>query len=1329
MSENLIPQFTGHPSWYVSGGSYTFTDGANTRTISTKSDGSIRFQSTGQFFYIGSTIYMLRSTYPDGINYEPTDSSPTDLQLTSGYYHFGIEPTNSNLSVSLVSVSDGGAAPIESVPSEPGDDIVHALIDDYYYLRITMRSTMVNADLTFKPYLYRVGDSNVTNLIPQFTGHPSWYISGGSETVSGDCTITANSDGSFTLNGTTGSTDTTFNLLRIASGMSDLHLNNGTYEYYVKMPMNHHVNEINPTVDSYSASTGSLVHLATLAGTYNGYPKKYFDITSEHTGEVELSFTLPKDTLYDNLTFSLYLGEKSGVDPIMDLETAEPHANNLFRYLIGNPDWYVQGGQTTIGSSCIVTVNDNGSITLNGTIDDNGANTLEIGTGPWRLGSREYAFILDTNQPNSLDNLEAYCSLSYNGKIYSGEHFDPDPGSTSYSSSSCSLEINFLAGTTFDNLVLRPYVYAVEDYENLIPLFPGDPAWYSYRGEAYLSQDIEATVLDDSSIRIYCQRDYEIPSVGLLRKSGATQTDLHLNPGTYKFFIREFDRAKWGLIGSDDRVINATLYSFSADGSGTIVELCHNYSSFEVTSAVTGDVFIIVDFSEYPYIDAPNMDYTYCRFEPVICDNSYQFPTDFVPWDNTGNLIPQFSGNPSWYVSGGSTVTEVGPCTVAVNSDGSFTVNGTGSASMHAAILLLADSEVPSSTDLTLENGDYTFLIRADDATKFGFFNIRGKDLNSSVCAWSPYTGLSENNTIWSSDFAVSDDAHRHVLIEIGWKDGYEYNNFRFKPYIFNKSSGGSGQGTVIMSQPQSITVAAGNTATFSVTASGSNLSYSWEVSIDNGATWTPLGWTTSSISFTAALSQNGYRYRCVVTENGNSTTSNSATLFVTSGSGGNGNDNPNDPSGNNQGNTTPIVNPGSSASNHIELSSLYTGTQSYTFPEDYFSSGRIYWRVRSYDSDGNPGEWSESVSFICYGVSKIQNLACDAKPFAMITWTANGQVSYEIKIDDSIGYGPFHGTDGRFVLAEPLEDGHHKVSVRVQNNLGLESPWDEIEFDVQNIPSDDTTSQFVVQAGVDASLWWTPPSTREEDEFLVYRDNKLIRRFESSVTSFSDRVVLGRHTYKVIQHLPSGYYNLYTHPEVFLSTDVTKIGLLSGGPWLNLTLTTDRYPTNTFKQTRIVERTRIMGSKYPVVEISDFEELSATYEVVWPYEKREAAYQFKKLLGKAVIVKSRGEQAVVGVLDGYELPVNSQTVGYSFTIEQMDFDDDASIAIYPEGGFDFYTDLDKIAFGLMNKMDLESVSTIPGTSNPQYYEQIAEAINELKRFIAVLQSEVTTNG
>lgn len=397
----------------------------------------------------------------------------------------------------------------------------------------------------------------------------------------------------------------------------------------------------------------------------------------------------------------------------------------------------------------------------------------------------------------------------------------------------------------------------------------------------------------------------------------------------------------------------------------------------------------------------------------------------------------------------------------------------------------------------------------------------------------------------------------------------------------------------------------------------------------------------------------------------------------------------------------------------------IYTGVKTCQFPSEYFSPGQVYWRVRCYDSSNNIGEWSDAVSFICYGIPKVRNLQCDGKPFATITWSATGQVSYEIKIDDQVYYGPFHGTDGRFVLPEPLEDGVHTIAVQVQNNLSLLTPWTDVEITVQNIPSEPDPHDLSVSGELDAVLYWSPASVRAGDEFLVYRDETLIKKFASDVCSYIDRLTLGLHLYQVIQHMPDGYYNRYTHPAVFLSTDVTKIALYDGGAWLDLLLTSDRYPTNTFKATRVTEKTKIMGSKYPVVEVSDFEELSAQFEVYWPFSEREKAYQFRKFIGKAVIIKSRGEQVICGILDGYEMPVNSQTVGFTFTIEQMSLDEDLSIAIRPSLDNMYLTDLDRIRFGEMTSETLAAVASNPGATNPKYYEAIAEALNELKRIVS----------
>ncbi len=87
-----------------------------------------------------------------------------------------------------------------------------------------------------------------------------------------------------------------------------------------------------------------------------------------------------------------------------------------------------------------------------------------------------------------------------------------------------------------------------------------------------------------------------------------------------------------------------------------------------------------------------------------------------------------------------------------------------------------------------------------------------------------------------------------------------------------------------ITSNPANQTVCEGSNASFSVTASGTGLSYQWQLSTDGGATYNNIAGATSS-SYTATsvtASMNGYRYRCVVTSTcGTNATSTAAILTV----------------------------------------------------------------------------------------------------------------------------------------------------------------------------------------------------------------------------------------------------------------------------------------------------------------------------------------------------------------------------------------------------------------------------------------------------------------
>lgn len=88
---------------------------------------------------------------------------------------------------------------------------------------------------------------------------------------------------------------------------------------------------------------------------------------------------------------------------------------------------------------------------------------------------------------------------------------------------------------------------------------------------------------------------------------------------------------------------------------------------------------------------------------------------------------------------------------------------------------------------------------------------------------------------------------------------------------------------TAISTQPTAQSTTAGNTATFTVVATGANLTYQWQVSTDCGATWSNVG--TNSSAYTTPATDSSYdqnRYRVIVSGScGGSKTSNEVVLSV----------------------------------------------------------------------------------------------------------------------------------------------------------------------------------------------------------------------------------------------------------------------------------------------------------------------------------------------------------------------------------------------------------------------------------------------------------------
>ena len=92
-------------------------------------------------------------------------------------------------------------------------------------------------------------------------------------------------------------------------------------------------------------------------------------------------------------------------------------------------------------------------------------------------------------------------------------------------------------------------------------------------------------------------------------------------------------------------------------------------------------------------------------------------------------------------------------------------------------------------------------------------------------------------------------------------------------------------QSPQITTQPQNKTVTEGESATFTIEASGSEpLSYQWQASTDSGSNWKSIAGATSTSYeiVTTNTDMSDHQYRCVVTASGVSVVSDAATLTVT---------------------------------------------------------------------------------------------------------------------------------------------------------------------------------------------------------------------------------------------------------------------------------------------------------------------------------------------------------------------------------------------------------------------------------------------------------------
>lgn len=331
--------------------------------------------------------------------------------------------------------------------------------------------------------------------------------------------------------------------------------------------------------------------------------------------------------------------------------------------------------------------------------------------------------------------------------------------------------------------------------------------------------------------------------------------------------------------------------------------------------------------------------------------------------------------------------------------------------------------------------------------------------------------------------------------------------------------------------------------------------------------------------------------------------------------------------------------------------SSLVTVTgalTSYTAPANTLGSGTKYWRVRTYNTDGTAGSWSDAAQFIAIGAPAAPSVTVlSANPRPEIRWQSDEQQAYQVEIDGVYTSGTRFGTGKTWKAPFYLADGNYTVRVRVQNEYGFWSPWGTAALPITNVPGGAIT--LTAEGGIEAALSWTPGSF---DYYLVYRNGAAIAKVTEP--GYTDAASIGGVRYQVRGcYDNSDNYSLSEAVEVTVRTAKVRLYDMERGEWLHFLYDSSAHRSTGLSLSQDIQYVQLSGHTYPVAERSEFKSRALRITCVCADDAERQA--LRALLGHLTCCKTPEGNMSIGYPASISESSDDFFSTYSFTIEQID--------------------------------------------------------------------------
>lgn len=325
-------------------------------------------------------------------------------------------------------------------------------------------------------------------------------------------------------------------------------------------------------------------------------------------------------------------------------------------------------------------------------------------------------------------------------------------------------------------------------------------------------------------------------------------------------------------------------------------------------------------------------------------------------------------------------------------------------------------------------------------------------------------------------------------------------------------------------------------------------------------------------------------------------------------------------------------------------LASAESANTNVNIPPNTFAAGIVKWRVRCTNANNQVSAWSEEASFTAQGKPPTPTVYATSSPRPEITWTGEGQLAYQIKIDNAVLHTAY-STDGQYKVKEYLADGAYIAAVRIQNEYGLWSDWGTAEFAVANTPGAPIT--LFAAGGEKAALAWTET---DHKTYYIYRDDIPIAK--TTAHTYSDQMAIGTHKYKV-RGVAGDSYSMSNEVTVTLSVDAPEIAALGEMQWLRLEYSTAQNSPLGVSTYQDVAYQFYAGRRYPVAETS--QQITKIYSFNAAFNDAAQAAAFEGLLGKTVIYRDQHGCLCTGPLMGFELSADQFFRAFSCSVQQTD--------------------------------------------------------------------------